>query len=84
MITREILLNLNFYKKAAFTGSSGIFCYKIEKKDDHLFASVWKGPYCSTATPEEEKEYQEFEFSEDGMNQIVDWLNSYVREHEEV
>lgn len=83
MVTRDTLLNLNFYKKAAFTGSSQSFCYKIEKKEEQFLASVWNGPYCSDATPEEEKEYKEFEFGEEGLNQIVDWLNSYIREHEE-
>lgn len=81
MIVREDLLNLNFYKKAAFTGSCGIFCYKIEKRDDGLTASIWKGPYCSDATPMEAKEFKDFEFSEDGMKQIADWLNAYVKEN---
>lgn len=83
MVTRETLLNLNFYKKAAFTGSSGNFCYKIERKEEKLLASVWKGPYCSEAVPDEKKEYRSFEFSGDGLSQIAEWLNVYVKEHKE-
>lgn len=91
MIQRSDILSIPFLKKSPFTGSFQGLRYrlaKIEKEEEGasmalLQAAVWGEPYGFTATPEEEKEYREFAFSEEGICEIVDWLNEKWRERTE-
>ncbi len=83
MIRRSDILSIPFLKKSPFTGSFQGMRYrlaKMEKEEEGqskalLRAAVWKEPYSFTATPEEQKEYREFAFSEEGICETVDWLN---------
>ena len=36
---------------------------------------MWPEPFNFIKTPEEEKEYAEFEFSEEGIEDAVRWMN---------
>ena len=85
MIERSDLLALNFYKKSPFTGSMKNMRYRIEKvsEDDvDLFkATTYPKPFCFDATPDEDKTSETFEFSEDGLNAVCDWLNSRVESY---
>lgn len=84
MIEKTDILSLHFFDyKMAFTGSYGNMRYRIvkveheleeDKKEVKLLTTIWAGPYAYDHT-EEEKENKEFEFSEEGKNQVVDWLN---------
>ena len=84
MIDRGRLLSLGYYKKAAsFTGSDGNKRYKIERfkgeeEDavDQFKASLWKGPFSSDTTPDEEKQVRMAPFTEEGLLELVDWMNS--------
>ena len=83
MIDRSRLLSLGYYKKAAsFTGSDKNKCYKIERfreedsDADQFKATIWPGPYSSENTPEEQKQSKLAEFTEDGLMELVDWMNS--------
>ncbi len=42
---------------------------------DQLQAVVWPEPMSFDATPEEKKQSCLFDFSEEGQEQLVDWLN---------
>ena len=82
MIERKRLLSLGYYKKAAsFTGSDGNKNYKVEKVEDkeagtkNLMATVWPGPFCFEKTAEEKKKTHLSEFSEEGLLELVDWMN---------
>lgn len=83
MISRKELFALDFYKKSAFTGSDRNMCYRIERVgDDDIFkfqATVWEGPYSYAATPEEKKVRHLEDFSEEGLNALVDWMNEASR-----
>ena len=37
---------------------------------------VWPEPFSFEKTPEEQKKYKEFEFSEEGLNEAINWLGS--------
>lgn len=82
MIERKQLLSLGYYKKApSFTGSDNNKCYKIEKyqeedSEELLFkATLWAGPYSSENTPDEMKQSKTAPFTEEGLQELVDWLN---------
>lgn len=58
---------------------------KMQKRDetgtpegDVLAAVCWHGPYCSDATPDEQKTTAYFPFSKEGLAQAQDWLNAQI------
>lgn len=75
MTQRKDLLQLSFYKLSPYFGSDGDTRYKIEKEDDHFKLTTWPGPYSFDNTDESLMHYETFEFSDDGLQQIVDYLN---------
>lgn len=88
MIERSDLLSLNFYKSKPFTGSDGNLRYRVEKievpddsgEDDGatkamLQATVWPGPFAFAKTADEKKTRHTAAFSEEGMQDLVDWMN---------
>ena len=83
MVERKSLLSLGFYEKSPFTGSDHSLRYRIEKKESSdgetpqkkLLTTAWYGPFAYDHTPDEEKITFEAEFSDQGMEDIVRWLN---------
>lgn len=90
MIERKDVLSLPYLKKAAFTGSyEGLrFRFVTAKKElksqegqekgeekQILELTAWEGPYGFDATPEEKKQHIEVDFSEEGIQKGIDWLN---------
>lgn len=90
MIERKDILSLPYLKKAAFTGSYEGMRFRFagvkkelppaegEEKGQEtqvLEIAVWEGPYAYDATPEEEKQRTEMEFSEAGIQKGIDYLN---------
>ena len=43
---------------------------------DCLAAVCWHGPYCSDATPDEEKTTAYFPFTKEGLTRAQEWLNA--------
>lgn len=76
MLQKEQLLNLNFYKKADYTGSLSKLCYKIQKDQDQFLVTYWPGPYCYDKTPDEQKSTAKFDFTMEALQDIADFLNS--------
>ena len=76
MVEFSGLVKINFFKKEKFTGSCGGMCFKVESKDENsvLLATIWPGPYSSDHTPDEKKQYAEFAFSPEGLEEIQEWL----------
>ena len=91
MIKRGDLLALSFYEKSPFTGSEGPMNYRVEKimaesedgEKKLLQATVWPGPLCFPLADENTKERQSAAFSEEGMEQLVAWMNEKAREQRE-
>lgn len=92
MITYEEVLNMNYYKKAAYTGWMGGMRFLIKKEQPeavegeeapapifHVWA--WPGPYIYSETPAEKKYTAQFPFTESGKRQAVDWINAQYEEH---
>lgn len=81
MINRKDLLSLGFYKKSPYTGSDGKMCFRLEKttvtepeEGDRFLATVWKGPFAFAHTTEEKITHLE-DFTDEGLDKSVDWLN---------
>lgn len=80
MIHSEDLFNINFYKSEPFHGSYQGMCYLVEKYEDDsdqtfLRVWTWPGPYNFASTPDDRKKNSCFEFSNDGLKEVTDYLN---------
>lgn len=79
MVKRTDVFNINFYKDEAFNGSLKKMRYRIVKKEDEdrkfLQVTVWPGPYNYDTTAEELKVRAEFEYSNGGLDEAVEYLN---------
>ena len=77
---REDLFSFAFIKKSPFYGSFRGMQYRVGKSGDVLQACVYPGPYSFDYTPEEQKVYETFPFSEEGYEAAGDWLEEKYRE----
>ncbi len=87
MIRREDIMPISFLKMEKFTGSFRGMRYRMEMtkipadeekgigEQTVLSAVHWPEPFAFDATPQEQKVRAEFDFSEDGIEKAVDWLN---------
>ncbi|MGN0241859.1 MAG: hypothetical protein ACI4CS_09255 [Candidatus Weimeria sp.] len=86
MVSRRDLLHLSFYKKSPFLGSDGPLRYRIEKAEEEggsekedtrtvLKVTIWPGPFSYDKTPEEKMSSKNFEFSEEALDEICDWIS---------
>ena len=78
-VVKSDLLPLSFLRLSPYTGSKRDLRYRIEKiageKGDLLRCSFWHGKLSSDNTPDEEKTFSDFEFSEKGIEDIIEYLN---------
>ena len=79
MLSREDFLSLNFVKKEDFTGSHKGMRFMLHQEtveeEKKLKVYIWSEPFGFEATPDEEKIFRLFEFSEEGLSQAIDWMN---------
>lgn len=84
-IIKKDILPLSFINKSPFTGSKGKIRYKLwmfeEDGGKKIKAVWWPGPFCFDKTPDEEKTEAVFPFSEDGILEIISWLNAAKKEN---
>ena len=74
------MFSLGFIKKSRYTGSFHSMRYLLDTVDGKISATIYPGPYCFEATPDDQKETAFFEFSSDGLAETVAWLNQRYRE----
>lgn len=79
-ISLKGMVSIAFLKKERFTGSKKPMRYFLQKEEEQLKATVYPGPYCIEATPEEQMESAYFAFSKEGLEEAVDWLNRMYEE----
>ena len=80
MLKREDFMPIPYLKKAKFTGSYQGMRYRMEKvekeeRETVLRVGAWPEPYSYDATPKEQVISQDFEFSENGIQEGIAWLN---------
>lgn len=80
MLKKETFVPIQFFKKEAYTGSMNGMRYRVNKTEEGLEAVVYPEPYCYEATPDEQKTRTVFDFSDEGLEQIVNWINQQYEE----
>ena len=55
--------------------------YTIKKTEEGMAAFVYSEPWSLEMTPAEERLVKEFEFSDDGVNEVINWLETLFTEH---
>ena len=76
----EKILPFQFIKKSPFYGSYQGMNYRIMAMDEKLEACIWPGPYIFSKTPEEQKTYETFDFSEEGYDKALAFVNQQYEE----
>lgn len=80
--------SLNYIKKERFTGSdTGMrFMFEMKKEDEKdkgvILACVWSEPFSYEKTEEDNKEYKEFPFTDDGLHEAISWVESRHEKYE--
>ena len=69
-------LSVNFLKKENHTGSHAGTRYYLCGSDDKIKACIYPEPWCFEATPDEDKQWNEFPFSLEGLNEAIEWISS--------
>jgi len=91
MINRSDILSMEYLKKTEFTGSHQGMRYRVEgvtaggadNPEKRLKATVWPEPFNYFTTPEERKTSELFDFSDDGVQDAVDWMNNILFERKD-
>lgn len=68
-------ISINAIKKEPFTGSETGMRYRFEKVEDLLKTSVYPEPFAFDKTDPEKITTKDFEFSNDGYDQAIAWIN---------
>lgn len=76
-------LSVNFLKKENYTGSHAGTRYYLCAKEELLYACVYPEPWCFEATPEEDKQWKEFDFSSEGLKEAVQWIDNMAAQKKE-
>ena len=71
---------LNYIKKENQSGSYQGMRFTFLKKEDALVVIAYPEPYSLAATSEEKKTTKVFEFSQEGLDEAVEWLNALYME----
>ena len=70
--------------KSGFTGSNkGMRFFVKSYEEGKLTAFVFPEPNSFANTSDEEKIKEEFEYSKEGVDQVVEWLNRMYNENKE-
>lgn len=86
MIDLEGMISIPYLKKTVFTGSHKGMNFMIRRQEgkdgdeDRIEAIAWPGPFIFSVTEEEKKCRQDFDFSKEGLEQAVEWLNRHYEE----
>lgn len=77
-------ISLNFLKKENYTGSMQGMRYMLRKEGEKLEVTIWPEPFSYQATKQELKQSNEFEFSNEGKEQALDWVNKQYEQQKEL
>lgn len=87
MITKEVLAPIAYIKKSPITGSYEGMRFRLSKivdgEETKLECVFWPEPYNFLKTSEDLKKYQIFDFSEEGIDSSVAWLNAEWESHQD-
>lgn len=72
------MLSLSFLNKATYKGSYKGKRFLFKKDEDKLKVYVWKDLFCFEKTDEKDITIKEFEYSKDGIEKGIDYIESYI------
>ena len=76
-------LSPKFLKRESYSGSHKGMRFTLKGNGELLTVYVYPEPWCLEATPKEVLRTKEFEFSQNGVDEAVVWLNeTYTNERE--
>lgn len=79
MIEKDKFHVFNYIKREEYTGSMKGMRYMLKKKEAgdtvNLEVVIWPEPLGYAKTPENKKQRMEFGFSQEGLEEAVDWMN---------
>lgn len=79
VIDKDKFQVLNYVKKEEYIGSMDGMRFMLRKKasgeETKLEAIIWPEPLGYAKTPESKKQHMEFEFSQPGLEEAIDWMN---------
>lgn len=79
-ISLKGMFGLALVKKEEYFGSHKGMRFRLSSAEEQLQATVYPEPYNWDFTPDEQKESQFFDLSDEGIDQAVEWLNKIYRE----
>lgn len=68
-------LSIKALKKEPFSGSHCGMRYYLTLTDERLTVYLYPEPWCFEATPEDQKERNDFPFTQEGLDKAVVWIN---------
>ena len=68
-------LSIKALKKEPFSGSHCGRRYYLTLADERLTVYLYPEPWCFEATPEDQKERNDFPFTQEGLDEAVVWMN---------
>ncbi|MEH2945919.1 GNAT family acetyltransferase [Sporofaciens sp. JLR.KK001] len=68
-------LSIKALKKEPFSGSHCGMRYYLTLTDERLTVYLYPEPWCFEATPEDQKERNDFPFTQEGLDEAVVWMN---------
>lgn len=74
-------LSTKFLKRESYSGSYNGMRYLIKKGDEGITAYIYSEPWSFEMTPEEERISKEFDFSDEGVQEVIAWLNDMHDSH---
>ena len=70
-------------KKEPFSGSHHGMRYYLNSSEDTLNVWLYPEPWCFEMTPEEDKIYKNFPFTQEGLDSAVDWINENFKSRQD-
>ena len=68
-------LSIKALKKEPFSGSHCGMRYFLSVVGQHQTVFLYPEPWCFEATPEDQKERNDFPFTQEGLDEAVVWMN---------
>ncbi|TCL60674.1 hypothetical protein EDD76_102374 [Kineothrix alysoides] len=79
---------LNYVKREEYLGSMEGMRFMLKKKgvgeETKLETIIWPEPLGYAKTPESKKQHKEFEFSQAGLEEAIDWMNEQYEQQKEL
>ena len=75
-IDREghIIIDFSIYDARRAGFEKVVFIIKKDNEEECFRTAIWPEPFCFEKTPEENKTYAYFPYTEEGLDDVYDWL----------